>query len=50
MPIIYSIVARGNVVLAEHSTAKGNFDTVTRRILEKIPTTHDSKMSYVYDR
>jgi len=50
MPIIYSIVARGKVVLAEVSTAKGNFDQVTRRILEKIPTTADSKMSYVYDR
>jgi len=50
MPIIYTVVARGNVLLAEYSTAKGNFDQVTRRILEKIPTEHDSKMSYVYDR
>jgi len=50
MPIIYSIVSRATVVLAEYTSAKGNFDQVTRRILEKIPTTHDSKMSYVYDR
>jgi vesicle-associated membrane protein 7 len=50
MPIIYSVVARGTVVLAEFSQAKGNFDQVSRRILEKIPTEHNSKMSYVYDR
>jgi len=50
MPIIYGIVARGTVVLAEFSNAKGNFDQVTKRILEKIPTEHNSKMSYVYDR
>ncbi len=50
MPIIYGIVARGAVVLAEFSNAKGNFDQVTKRILEKIPTEHNSKMSYVYDR
>lgn len=50
MPVIYSIVARGTVILAEFSTAKGNFAQVTRRILEKIPTSGNSKMSYVYDR
>jgi len=50
MPIIYSVIARGTVVLAEFSTAKGNFDQVARRILEKIPSQIDSKMSYVYER
>jgi len=50
MPIIYAVIARGTVVLAEFSTAKGNFDQVARRILEKIPTQTDSKMSYVYER
>jgi len=50
MPIIYSVVARGTIILAEFSTAKGNFAQVTRRILEKIPTGSSSKMSYVYDR
>jgi len=49
MPIIYSVVARATTVLAEYSTAKGNFDQVARRILDKIGGT-DSKMSYVYDR
>ena len=50
MPIIYSVVARGTVVLAEFSSARGNFDQVARKILEKIPTQTNSKMSYVYER
>jgi len=50
MPIIYSVVSKGTVVLAEFANAKGNFDQVVRRILEKIPTTANSKMSYVYER
>lgn len=49
MPIIYSLVARGTCVLAEYTGTNGNFTTVTRRILEKIPSQND-KMSYVYDR
>jgi len=49
MPIIYSLVARGSTVLAEFTSTSGNFTTVTRRILDKIPQ-NDSKMSYVYDR
>ena len=46
--IIYSLVSRGTCVLAEFTTTSGNFTTVTRRILEKIPPT-DTSMSYVYD-
>jgi vesicle-associated membrane protein 7 len=49
MPIIYALVARGTCVLAEYTGTNGNFTTVTRRILEKIPP-QDAKMSYVYDR
>ncbi|KAJ3089311.1 Vesicle-associated membrane protein [Quaeritorhiza haematococci] len=49
MPIIYGLVARGPVILAEHATKTGNFTTITQHILEKIPE-GDSKMSYVYDR
>jgi hypothetical protein len=44
--IIYALVARGTCVLAEFTTTSGNFTTVTRRILEKLPS-EDSKMSYV---
>lgn len=43
--IIYALVARGTCVLAEFTTTSGNFTTVTRRILEKLPS-EDSKMSY----
>ena len=46
--IIYALVARGTCVLAEFTMTSGNFTTVTRRILEKLPS-EDSKMSYVYD-
>jgi len=49
MPLIYSLVARETVILAEFTSTSGNFTTVTRRILERIPQ-KESKMSYVYDR
>jgi len=49
MPIIYSVIARGPVILAEYASSRGNFDQVAKRILEKIPNS-DSKMSYVYER
>lgn len=54
MTILYALVARGAIVLAEHATTKGNFTTVARRILEKLPSSGagpvNQKMSYVYDR
>ena len=49
MPILYALVARGTDVLAEFSGTTGNFQQISRRILEKLPTT-DARMSYVYDR
>lgn len=48
MPILYSLVARKKSVLAEYTSSTGNFPTVTRVILAKIPE-NESKMSYVYD-
>jgi hypothetical protein len=48
MPILYALVARGKNVLAEYTSAQGNFPTVTRVLLSKIPD-QDGKMSYVYD-
>jgi hypothetical protein len=47
MPIIYALVARGTNVLAEHTTTSGNFTTITRKLLEKIPA-DAQRMSYVY--
>lgn len=49
MPIFYGLVARGTVVLSEHTARSGNFPTVTRVLLGKISPAADSKMSYIYD-
>lgn len=49
--LIYSLVARGNVVLAEYATSSsGNFVTVSRVVLEKINPAEDGRQSYVYDQ
>jgi vesicle-associated membrane protein 7 len=47
--IVYALVARETVILAEYAAGTGNFASVTRKILEKISTT-DSRMSYVCDK
>lgn len=51
MPLIYSLVSRGTDVLCESTTTHmtGNFSTVTRVLLKKIPP-NDAKLSYVYDK
>ncbi|KAI8981981.1 putative vesicle-associated membrane protein [Mycotypha africana] len=49
MSLIYGLIARGSVILAEHTNSTGNFTTVTLAILEKIPP-NNSKLTYVYDR
>lgn len=47
--LIYSLVSRGNVVLAEFATnTSGNYITVSRVILEKISPTQETKESFVY--
>lgn len=46
---LYSLVARGKTVLAEFTFTTGNFPTITRVLLAKIPP-EDTKMSYVYDQ
>ena len=46
--IFYSLVARKTVVLAEFTGRTGNFPTVTRTLLQKIPEA-DGKQSYLYD-
>lgn len=50
MGIVYALVSRLKTVLAEYTatSATGNFPTVTRMLLAKIPTS-DGKMTYVYD-
>jgi len=51
MPIIYALVTRSTAVLAEYTTTglTGNFSTVTRVLLKKIPE-EDGKLSYIYDK
>jgi hypothetical protein len=47
--IVYAVVSRGKTVLAEYTFTSGNFPTITRVLLGKIPE-EDGKMSYVYDQ
>lgn len=47
--LLYSLVARGPVVLAEHSDVTGNAPMVALSILERLPGL-DQKTSYVSDR
>ncbi|CAK9145470.1 unnamed protein product [Ilex paraguariensis] len=50
MAILYALVARGSVVLAEFSAASTNASSIARQILEKVPGTNDSNVSYSQDR
>ncbi|KAL8162033.1 hypothetical protein V2J09_013522 [Rumex salicifolius] len=50
MAILYALVARGSVVLAEFTATDTNASVVARQILEKIPGTNDTHVSYSQDR
>ncbi|PPD88910.1 hypothetical protein GOBAR_DD14174 [Gossypium barbadense] len=50
MAILYAVVARGTVVLAEFSAVTGNTGAVARRILEKLPQEADSRLCLSQDR
>lgn len=45
MPILFSVVARGTIVLAKYASCAGNFTEVTEQILSKIPP-RDDKLTY----
>ena len=49
MPILYALIARGPVVLAEYSEKTGNFPTVTRVLLGKIDDSADCRKSIKAD-
>ena len=49
MPIVYSLIARGTTVFCEHTGDRGNFQQITRTILEKVDNSADAKHSYSYD-
>ncbi|KAM1877961.1 hypothetical protein ACFX14_040003 [Malus domestica] len=46
--LIYSFVAKGSVVLAEHTTFTGNFSTIAVQCLQKLPS-GSSKYTYSCD-
>ncbi|KAJ6803241.1 vesicle-associated membrane protein 714 [Iris pallida] len=50
MAILYALVARGTVVLAEFSAVTGNTGAVARRILEKLPSDAGSRSCFSQDR
>ncbi|KAI3743619.1 hypothetical protein L1987_61329 [Smallanthus sonchifolius] len=49
MTILYTLVARGSVVLAEFSGTQTNASTVARQILAKISGNNDMNVSYSQD-
>lgn len=50
MAILYALVARGSVVLAEFSATSTTANAIARQILEKIPGNNDTNASYSQDR
>lgn len=48
MTILYGVISRGTDVLVEHTNSVGNFSTVTRTLLSRIPPL-DAKKSWAYD-
>lgn len=50
MPIIYSLVGMNKTILVEQadSKSKGNFQNISKQILEKV-STKNVKISYEYD-
>ncbi|XP_058105722.1 vesicle-associated membrane protein 727 isoform X2 [Magnolia sinica] len=46
--LIYSFVARGTVVLAEHTSFSGNFSTIAIQCLQKLPS-NSNKFTYSCD-
>ncbi|KAL5559774.1 hypothetical protein UlMin_035985 [Ulmus minor] len=50
MAILYALVARGSVVLAEFSSTSTNAGAIAKQILDKIPGNNDSNVSYSQDR
>ena len=49
MAILYALVARGTVVLAEFSAVTGNTGAVARRIIEKLPNEADTRLCFSQD-
>jgi len=50
MPLLYSVIARGTVILAKHASCPGNFVEVTEQILSKVNSKENSKLTYSHAR
>ncbi|KAL3500907.1 hypothetical protein ACH5RR_040000 [Cinchona calisaya] len=50
MAILYALVARGSVVLAEFTATSTNAGSIARQIVEKISGNNDTNVSYSQDR
>lgn len=46
MPLLYSCVAYGSVVLADHADVVGNFETATQQILDRTDADKFSRHTY----
>ena len=44
--IVYSMIARGNVILVHYACCHGNFSEVIERVLINIPFEKDGKLTY----
>lgn len=44
--IIYSLVARGNVILAHYACCHGNFTEVAHQVLRNVTRETDTRLSY----
>ena len=49
MAILYALVARESLVLAEFSPSALNASTIARQLLGKIPDNNDTHVSYSQD-
>lgn len=47
MPILYSVISRGPIVLAKNAECVGNFAEVTEQIIKNIPS-HNHKLTYAH--
>lgn len=44
--IIYSLIARGTIILAHHACCHGNFTEVAQQVLRSISCESDRRLSY----
>lgn len=48
MPILYTVITRGNTVLAKHADCVGNFSEVTEKLIKNIDSANNHMMTYTH--